>query len=483
MAGSTTLIVLLVIGCFISLIGVALIPVANKVIDDMVVDQIVLKNGSTGYENWIDAPVPVYIQFWVWDCINSLEVMKGEKPYFVQKGPYSYREYWPKENITFYDNHTISYTAPKTYVFEPSMSVGDPLEDKFTTLNVPLMTIVNLLQYESGPINGILALIMEIIGYDTFLTLSVHDILWGYEDPLLKLAHELNLMPSSYFGFYAGKNNTDDGEYVIYSGEDEVKKVNKIVSYKGQRSLDFWSDKYANMLNGTDGSLNPPFLKKDQKLWLFSSDICRSAYLILDKQYKYKNIKLYRYVVPPELYANVSVNPDNAGFCTPTVANCLPGGLLNGSNCQQNAPVVFSLPHFLYADADVLEMVGGMEPKKEEHQILFDAEPLTGASLFVAKRIQINIYTRPFPDIPFLKNFPKTYFPIMWLNESASATDKVVKDFKDKVQVPQKAATAVEYGLLAIGLILVITMTMILVKRRKKNDADETSPLLKDQTA
>ncbi|XP_071951429.1 lysosome membrane protein 2-like isoform X2 [Antedon mediterranea] len=492
MAGSGKVIGCLVFGCLIGVLGVVLIPVVNKVIHNMVVDQIVLKNGSTGYDNWINAPVPVYAQYWVWDCINHMEVLEGEKPHFVQKGPYTYREMWPKENITFYDNYTISYLAPKTYVFVPEMSVGDPQEDKFTTLNIPLMTIVNLLQYESDLLQMLIDLMARGIGYDTFLELSVHDILWGYKDPVLEFAFKFNLMPSPYFGFYAGKNGTNDGEYVIYSGEDDVQKVNKIFTYKGSTSLDFWSDEYANMLNGTDGSLNPPFVKKDQKLWLFSSDICRSAYLIYDKEYKYQNIKLYRFVVPPELYANVSMNPDNAGFCTPTIANCLPGGLLNGSSCQQGAPVVFSLPHFLYADQVVHDMVGGMNPSKEEHQILFDAEPLTGASFFVDKRVQINIDTKPYPEISFLKDFPKSFFPILWLNESASATDKVVHDFKHQVQTPQTAATAVEYGLLSIGVLLVIVMIFVLIRRRQvtaplklninEKTTDETKPLLAGTT-
>lgn len=35
--------------------------------------------------------VPVYLQFYVFDLTNPIEVSQGEKPFMKQKGPYSYR--------------------------------------------------------------------------------------------------------------------------------------------------------------------------------------------------------------------------------------------------------------------------------------------------------------------------------------------------------------------------------------------------------
>ena len=43
--------------------------------------------------------------------------------------------YLPKENITFSDNHTVSFLLPYGAIFEPSMSVGTE-EDHITTLNL-----------------------------------------------------------------------------------------------------------------------------------------------------------------------------------------------------------------------------------------------------------------------------------------------------------------------------------------------------------
>ena len=35
-----------------------------------------------------------------------------------------------------------------------------------------------------------------------------------------------------------------------------------------------------NALRGSDGQQFPPGIKKEEKLWIFASDLCRSMYLV-----------------------------------------------------------------------------------------------------------------------------------------------------------------------------------------------------------
>ena len=69
--------------------------------------------------------------------------------------------------------------------------------------------------------------------------------------------------------------------------------------------------------------------------FIISHVVCsdRSLEIVFDHVYTLKGIDVYRYVVPSFVFANVSVNPSNKGFCTPA-NNCLPGGLLNASTCK-----------------------------------------------------------------------------------------------------------------------------------------------------
>lgn len=53
------------------------------------------------------------------------------------------------------------------------------------------------------------------------------------------------------------------------------------MSWKGSRTLNNWLQRpggrpsSCNMINGTDATNFPPFLNKDDEVYIFSSDICR----------------------------------------------------------------------------------------------------------------------------------------------------------------------------------------------------------------
>ena len=59
----------------------------------------------------------------------------------------------------------------------------------------------------------------------------------------------------------------------------------------------------------------------------------RSIYGKPEKSVKLlEDIEVLKFSPDEYFFANVSVNPNNAGFCTPA-DNCLPAGLLNLTNC------------------------------------------------------------------------------------------------------------------------------------------------------
>lgn len=70
--------------------------------------------------------------------------------------------------------------------------------------------------------------------------------------------------------------------------------------------------------------------KINQHLALFP----RSLYALYDEDVTVKGIPGYRFSPPNKVFANMSVNPANAGFCVPA-GNCLGSGVLNVSSCKQ----------------------------------------------------------------------------------------------------------------------------------------------------
>lgn len=57
-----------------------------------------------------------------------------------------------------------------------------------------------------------------------------------------------------------------------------------------------------------------------------------------------KGITGYRFVPPSSVFANLTVNPDNAGFCVPA-GNCLGSGLLNVSVCKEGKTMLYCVKH------------------------------------------------------------------------------------------------------------------------------------------
>ncbi|MGH0140657.1 UNVERIFIED_CONTAM: hypothetical protein FKN15_023269 [Acipenser sinensis] len=175
------------------------------------------------------------MQFYFFDLRNPSEVLLGETPFVEEKGPYTYREFRPKENVRFSDNDTkVSATMPKTYVFVPEMSVGRREDDPIRTVNVPAVTMIE--KFKTHPvISNLISSYMKSQNIGLFVTRTVHELLWGYKDPLLAVVHKVRPDIDEYFGLFYKMNTTDDGEYVVLTGEQDYKDFARIVEWRGER--------------------------------------------------------------------------------------------------------------------------------------------------------------------------------------------------------------------------------------------------------
>jgi hypothetical protein len=88
------------------------------------------------------------------------------------------------------------------------------------------------------------------------------------------------------------------------------------------------------MINGTDSTIWHPYVTKDELIYTFMNDICRSVYLKFNQTRENSfDINTYRYTLPDEAFANSS---DNEGFCLSDKTQrleCLPNGLFSLSSC------------------------------------------------------------------------------------------------------------------------------------------------------
>ncbi|KAG9354108.1 hypothetical protein JZ751_012232 [Albula glossodonta] len=377
-----------VLSIVLLIVGIALVlsQVFQKALYSRVEEEIVLKNGTDAFEAWVNPPPPVYMQFYFFNVTNPIEVLNGERPAVFELGPYTYREFRPMEQVSFSVNGTkVSAINPKTYIFEPNMSRG-PENDIIRTLNIPVMTVME--KYKNNPvISNVISALMRSENEGLFTTHTVGELLWGYEDALLKSLSKLVPSIDPQFGLFYKMNATGDGEYVFLTGEQNYRDFARVVEWKGESSLNWWSTDECNMINGTNGASFHPILTKKETLYMFSSDLCRSLYAQYEKDISVRGIPAYRFVPPSEVFANLTVNPANAGFCVPP-GNCLGSGLLNVSVCKQGAPIIMSSPHFYQADEKFVKDIYGMKPKKEYHETALDINPSVTIDEESAKKVK-----------------------------------------------------------------------------------------------
>ena len=128
--------------------------------------------------------------------------------------------------------------------------------------------------------------------------LQIGDVTWGYKHPLVDLANLIlppeQKLPDLYGYFYGinmvtnledcsyivGKNGTSDGEFDVLTGSEDVSMLGSILSFDNKTKLNAWGNGSAenecNAIHGTDGSVFPPFVTKNNTFHIFQKDMCRS---------------------------------------------------------------------------------------------------------------------------------------------------------------------------------------------------------------
>lgn len=85
-----------------------------------------------------------------------------------------------------------------------------------------------------------------------------------------------------------------------------------------------------------------------------------------------KNVNVYTFRLPSNVFDNSTLNPENEGFCD---GKCLGNGVQNITRCYIG-PAFVSKPHFLDADQTFLDNVVGLKPDREKHEFQLHFEPV-----------------------------------------------------------------------------------------------------------
>ncbi|XP_044030621.1 lysosome membrane protein 2 isoform X2 [Siniperca chuatsi] len=458
--------VLLVVG-----IGLVVAQVFRTLIHNRLKKEIVLVEGSRVFESWKTPPPPVYMEFFFFNVTNVKEFLEGAKPEVKQVGPYTYREYRYKDNVSMLENNTkVSAYNTKSFVFLREKSVGDPAVDNITTVNIPAWAVMTKVKGSFWK-SSMVSIWMNSFGSGLFTTRTVDELLWGYEDPLLARVASSNPEVETVFGLMYKKNGSNDGEFVYHTGEQNYMDYGRVETWKGQSQLTFWTSNQSNSINGSDGSAFHPLLNKNERIYIFTPDLCRSIYMEFEKDVAVKGIPAYRFTPPRSVLASKEENPANEGFCV-RPEECLGTGLLKVSPCRRGAPVVASFPHFYLADSKYVAAIEGLSPQRKHHQTFLDLNPTTGVIVRANKRAQVNVLLSRIPGFPKTRGLNDTIFPVMFLNESVVIDDASAARVHKLLLI---VTVVSNFPLIIVGLggIMLLVLIILLVQARKQKTSTE----------
>ncbi|KAG8180255.1 hypothetical protein JTE90_019536 [Oedothorax gibbosus] len=467
--------ILLTLGVFLLVISVAVLLIFPTIYKNQLKNDIALSDGSLVTKIWKDIPLPLYEKLYFFNITNGDEFLKGAKLNVTEVGPYTFKGHWVKNYTKWNDNGTVSYTELRTYEFVPGMSVGSQ-EDEIFSLNGPMVIASDILKGYPIGIRALAAFEFAMMGETVITKRSIRELAYeGYPDKIIKWAPKFKKdipYKDGLFSWLYGKNNTNDGLFTVFTGVDDPTQTNIIDKYNGEEKLSFWKGDTCNMLNGTSIETGPPIPEEPETYTFFQTIFCRSLTFNFTGDSEIKGVKTKHFEPDSNIFANGSDNPANSCF---DLKGERPSGVLDVSPCQFDAPVFISFPHFHMADPVYENDINGLSPNGGDHGSYVEVEPITGLSVNIKVRFQINLNVTHTDGVFQLGKVIEGLYPILWVGLEISLDDYWANYLTGQLNNPK----IISYSVLGVTLFLSLVMiivALIVLRSHARNDDDD--PLL-----
>lgn len=447
---------------------------------------------SESYDLWRTTPFPLILKLYLFNLTNPEQFKRGAKPVLQECGPYVWREYHEKMNVTFNANSTVTYLQQRWWVWDAHLSGNASQHDLIFSLNtVPVSAVWAVRDHELylAALNRMFNELNEKL----VVSSTVSDIVFnGVEDPVLDwIQKEVVAKNGTYHfllsiigedsaivnfdkfaWFYKRNMSVDyDGLFNMKTGADSIANLGDIDWWNKERDTSYFPPP-CNHLSGSAGELFPPDSNKTSRT-VFSSDLCTSIELFYKETTYASGVRGYRYWGTNHTFANGSVVADRACYCVK--GTCSPTGLLNAESCRMGAPAFVSFPHFLMADPFLLKAVTGLAPDERKHAFAIDIIPELGVPMRVAARLQINMRVLPYPGhnmmhfdrIDILRRVPDVYLPMLWFEVLAEMTPEMATDLRIVLFIIKSPITSSLVWWVMLVLAVFIVMAVITFHYRR----------------
>jgi lysosome membrane protein 2 len=242
---------------------------------------------------YLKSPVKPVMKFFFFNLTNPEEFLTGGTPIFNEVGPFAYKAKLVKEDVKWVNDGLIEFVPKVMYRYYPKKPKGNRQFDKITTINMPLFSALNSMKNTNDDrAQKTIASFVEILGQKPYVTHTVRDLLWGYDNQLLNLAKTINdaqvfpedkLYPYDQFGFFVGKNVTNVGTMRVASGLDSTGHLAEVKEWKEPKESAFddnigiWEEgSQCDKARGSDGFVFPKNVQKNSKQQVINRNFCRS---------------------------------------------------------------------------------------------------------------------------------------------------------------------------------------------------------------
>ncbi|CAG9804192.1 unnamed protein product [Chironomus riparius] len=420
-----------------------------------------LRPDSRTFSEWKKPTVQLYLDVYIFNWTNPEDIKNAStKPILHQLGPYRFRDYPDKHNITFHENSTVSYKKSNIYYFVPEMSNGT-MDDVISGVNLLALGAGHSSRYWNAFKQYGVSTSLNTFGQKIHVVKSAREMLFdGYADPLMTIGSWFSSDAADFdtVGYMVKKNATDrlTGKYTVHTGVGNISELGKIKKYNDKSFFPHYQGE-CRKLKGSPGEFYPPGRQnKEDTMFLFTPEMCRSLPYEYDYDKTIHGLTGNRYTLGQRAVDNGQLYNENKCYFQHEMSS----GVWNMSACAFNNPIFMSYPHFYMADQSYIDAVEGLSPQQELHESYMTLDEKLSITLETTARFQTNVMLDQFGSISLYKNVPKILMPLFFIEH--------------KFIIGESDASQLYYGLLIFnlskyaGFVLIFLGTFLLICRRLK---------------
>lgn len=451
----------------------------TNVYNDYLFSRMELRNGTSTFNWWLERPFMMTFKVYVFNYTNVDKFMSGEDERLrvEEVGPYIYAETLNRVNVEMHENGTVTFQEEKSFKWIG----GRPDNDIIVVPNMPLLVASAFLRNLNFAMRFLMNPLLFSLHEQPFINVAVSGFLWGYDTKLFELAKPIMMfqgkLPFDKFGLLAARNGTDKDRFTIHTGLQDINKLGLITHLNGKDNRRIWGDKRCDKIEGTDGSRFPPYLiqNKSETLHVYTKEFCRTLPFDFVEQETVFDMLSLKYRIKPDAFNCSTVQNDC--FCPRghgNSKNCPPAGLFNISACNNNVPLLTSFPHFYGGDESLLELVDGLNPRREDHETVLYLHPRLAIPIAGSSKLQMNIEVRKARGVVVLEKLKDgMILPLIWFDNGVEDLPKPVIDMIHTSYFTANIVEAILQWCTLIVMILSLSgLVAYLWKYRMEQDTD-----------